>query len=290
MTTDGIPTIINTGSGHAADAARMLTELGGFDTHQVGPADIAGVIRRIVATGPKRILVAGGDGSLCAAANAMMGRSTELAILPTGTLNHFSKHLGLPQDLREAAILARQGRARPIDAGRLNDRIFLNTSSVGAYESFVRHRKKLERHLGYGAASLLAGWRVLFTASIHRITVHVAGVSETYHTPLVFVGVGERELRIPSLGGRIENGKRGLHLMIIRDRKGARLATLALAAAARGIDAVSRTPALDSLIVDRCTIVGPHRTASVDGELLPVPRRLEYEFLPAALSVVVPSD
>lgn len=282
---EGIPAIINTHGGSAAEAARVLAEVGGFDVQEVGPGELAAVVRRVLATDPKRILIAGGDGSLCAAANAMVGRRTALAILPAGTLNHFAKHLGLPQNLREAAILARQGITRPIDAGRMNDRLFLSTSSVGAYESFVRRRGRLEGRWGYRVASLVAGWQVLLASSTHRVTVHVAGIVETYRTPLVFVGVGERELRIPSLGGRIENGRRGLHLMIIRDRSGARLAALALAAAARGVDAVSRTPALDSLIVERCTIEGP-RTASLDGELVPVQQTLRYEFLPAALSVV----
>jgi diacylglycerol kinase family enzyme len=285
---EGIPAIINMRSGRAAEAVRTLAEVGGFDISEVEPGEIVGVIRRVIAVDPKRILVVGGDGSLCAAANLMAGRRTELAVLPAGTLNHFAKHLGMPLGLRDAAILARQGITRPIDAGRVNGRIFLNTSSVGAYESFVRRRRRLERRWGYRTASLLAGWQVLVSTSIHRVTVEIGGVAKTYRTPLVFVGVGERELRIPALGGRMEHGKRGLHLMVVRDRAGARLAALALAAAARGIEAMSRTPALESLIVERFTIEGPHRVASVDGELMSVETPLDYTFLPGALSVVVP--
>jgi diacylglycerol kinase family enzyme len=103
----------------------------------------------------------------------------------------------------------------------------------------------------------------------------------------VFIGVGERELRIPSLGGRMERGKRGLHLMIVRSRTGARFASLALQAAARGVEAVSRTPAMDSLVVDRCTIELRSDTASSDGELVTVEPPLEYEFVPDALTVVI---
>ena len=75
--------------------------------------------------------------------------------------------------------------------------------------------------------------------------------------------------------------------MIVRSRTGARLASLALQAVARGVDAVARTPAMDSLIVDRCTIELIGDTASIDGELIAVEPPLEYEFLPDALTVVV---
>ena len=119
------------------------------------------------------------------------------------------------------------------------------------------------------------------------VRVEVDGIEKVYRTPLVFVGVGERELRIPSLGGRMDHGQRGLHLMIVRHRTGARLAALALQAAAKGVDAVARTPAMDSLVVTRCTIELDNDTASIDGELIPVEPPLEYEFMPDALTVVI---
>ena len=75
--------------------------------------------------------------------------------------------------------------------------------------------------------------------------------------------------------------------MIVRSRTGARLASLALQAAARGVEAVSRTPAMDSLVVERCTIELRNDTASIDGELIPVRSPLEYEFMPDALTVVM---
>ncbi len=119
------------------------------------------------------------------------------------------------------------------------------------------------------------------------VRVQVEGTERVYRTPLVFVGVGERELRIPALGGRMDHGQRGLHLMIVRHRTGARLASLAIQAAARGVDAVSRTPAMDTIVVERCSIELLNDTASIDGELIPVDPPLEYEFLPDALTVVI---
>jgi diacylglycerol kinase family enzyme len=284
---DLIPAIINRKAGTAAEAVRVLTAVGGFEIHEVDPSEIHEQAKAIAASNPKRILVCGGDGSVCSVANVVAESDIEVAIVPGGTLNHLARRLGLPQDLRAAALIARDGMTRTLDAGRVNGSMFLNTSSVGAYEFFVRRRDRLERWCGYHAASLIAGLWVLFRAPVTRVAVEVDGVQRVYRTPLVFLGVGERELRVPELGAHTAHGRRGLHLMIVRSRTGARLASLALQAAARGVHAVSRTPAMDSLIVDRCVIEVATGVASIDGELIAVTPPLEYEFMPDALSVVV---
>jgi diacylglycerol kinase family enzyme len=284
---DLIPAIINRKAGGAADAAAILAEVGGFELHEVEPDRIREKAIEISARKPKRIVVCGGDGSLCTVAHVLARSGIELAIIPGGTLNHLAKHLGLPVDLREAAVIAREGITRTLDAGRVNKALFLNTSSVGAYEIFVRRRERLEKRWGYHIASIIAGLQILLRTPVTRVTVEVQGVERVYRTPLVFVGVGERELRIPDLGGHMDHGKRGLHLMIVRTRTGARLVSLALQAAARGVEAVSRSPAMDSVIVDRCSIELENDTASIDGELITVEPPLEYEFIPDALVVVV---
>ena len=278
-----IPAIINRKAGTAAEAARALTEAGGFELHEIDPADIRRRALDIAARKPNRILVCGGDGTVCTVAHVVANTGIELAIAPGGTLNHLAKHLGLPENLREAAAVAKSGITRTLDAGRVNDRLFLNTSSVGAYETFVRHREWLEKRWGYTISSV----QILVQTPLFAVRVEVTGAERVYRTPLVFIGVGERELRIPSLGGRMDRGQRGLHLMIVRSRTGARLASLALQAAARGVEAVSRTPAMDSLVVERCTIELRNDTASIDGELIPVRSPLEYEFMPDALTVVM---
>jgi diacylglycerol kinase family enzyme len=282
-----IPAIINKRAGNAEEAARVLADAGGFEIHDVEPPEIRRTALDIVARNPRRLLVCGGDGTISTVAPAVVNTGIELAIIPGGTLNHLAKYLGIPGDLRAAVGMARTGITRTLDAGRLNDRLFLNTSSVGAYEIFVRRRERLERIWGYTIGSLIAGINTLLRAPIFAVRVEVDGVEEVYRTPLVFIGVGERELRIPSLGGRSERGRRGLHLMIVRSRTGARFASLALQAAARGVDAVSRTPAMDSLVVDRCTIELHSDTASSDGELVTVTPPLRYEFVPDALTVVI---
>ena len=178
---------------------------------------------------------------------------------------------------------------RLVDVGWLDDRLFLNTSSVGAYVLFVRTRERLERFLGYRLASLVAGVRVLGMLRGYRVSLDVDGETRVYRTPIVFIGVGERELKAPSFGERVAGGRRGLHVIVVRGRSAGRLFAIALATMARGIREVARTPMLDAFVVDRCRIDLPRARGSValDGELVEMTAPLAYELRRDALRVVV---
>ena len=285
-----IPAFVNPLAGNA-DAARATLQSAGegaFEIHEIEPGALARQVQDAVDRGAQRVLVAGGDGSVGAAASVLSGTGVELAILPCGTLNHLAKDLALPLELAEAARVAVDGVPKSVDAATVNGRLFLNTSSVGAYVTFVRARERLERRFGYHVASLIAGARLLWRLPVFRVFVEAEGVTREYITPLVFIGVGERELKLPTLGARIAGGESGLHVMVIRRRSGARTLALALAAAARGVDAVARTPAMDAFLVDACRLEPRTRTAAVDGELVPVTPPLEYRHVPGCLRIIVP--
>jgi diacylglycerol kinase family enzyme len=287
--TDRIPAIVNVASGTADEARKVLEEGDRFEVHAVQPDAIAEEVKALVRSGAKRILVSGGDGTIATAATVLMDTPAELAILPGGTLNHFARDLGVSTDPAEALRLATDGSCRDADVGRVNGSIFLNTSSVGSYVRFVRIRERLERRFGYRFASFIAALRILFQHRLIAVELEVEGKQRIYRTPLVFIGVGERELQLPTLGSRVANGKRGLHVMVVQGRTRARLLALSLAAVARGVKSVSRTPEFDSFLVDRCRItVRRPQLVAVDGELVSMTATLDYELRRDALCVVCP--
>jgi diacylglycerol kinase family enzyme len=284
-----IPAILNVASGTAEEARKVLDQNDAFEVRAVQPDEIAATIRAAVDAGSERILVSGGDGTIATAATELLDTHVELAILPGGTLNHFARDLGVSTEAAEALELAIEGECRGVDVGVVNGRVFLNTSSVGAYVRFVRIRERLERRFGYRIASALAALRILFQLRDFAVEVEVEGKPRIYRTPLVFIGVGERELQLPTLGRRVADGQRGLHVMVVRGRSRARVLALALSAVARGVDAVARTPELDSFIVDRCRISLRRPTAvAIDGELVAMRDTLEYALHRDALHVVCP--
>ncbi len=284
-----IPAFINAAAG-SADAARdALDASDKFDVREVAPEQLAEAIRAAIHEGAPRVLVAGGDGTIATAGTELLAGTTELAILPGGTLNHFARDLGISTEPLDALALAHTGASRGVDVGMVNGRLFLNTSSVGAYVHFVRMREYLEERFGYRLASAIAAFRILFQLHNLAVELEVDGTRRIYRTPLVFIGVGERELQAPSLGNRVADGKRGLHVLIVKGRGRARLLALALNATARGVKTAARSPELDSFIVDRCTIAmkGRHSLA-VDGEVITLASPLTYEIRHNALSVVCP--
>ncbi|MEO8621234.1 MAG: diacylglycerol kinase family protein [bacterium] len=284
-----IPAFINTSAGTADKMQDALSHNRMFDTHAVPPQQLENAVREAIARGATRVLVAGGDGTLATAASALLESGREMAILPAGTLNHFAASLGIPREVDAALTLAAEGEARPADAALANARLFLNTSSVGAYVHFVRVREYLEPRFGYRIASAIAALRVLFQLRLSTVEVEVDGLRRTYRTPGVFIGVGERELKLPALGNRVPGGKRGLHVMVVRSRSAGRILALALNAVARGVKSASYSPDLDTFIVDRCTItIRKHSTIAVDGELVSLGSPLEYQLVRDGLRVVCP--
>lgn len=284
-----LPAIVNIRSGTASDAIKALATSGAFDVHEVEPDAIASTVKQVVAAGATRVLVAGGDGTIATAAAALLESPAELAVLPGGTLNHFARDLGISTVAAEAVKLAGSEGTRPIDVGMVNDHVFLNTSSVGAYVRFVRLRERLERPLGYRIASLLAAIHLFATAHRMAVEVEVDGRTRIFRTAFLFIGVGERELQLPTLGGRIPYGRRGLHVMVVSARSRARYLAIGLAAITRGVRVLSRSPYFDSVIVDRLRIEMRSKSiVTVDGEIVSFSEPLVYELRRDALTVVCP--
>jgi diacylglycerol kinase family enzyme len=273
-----IPAFVNPESG-TAEGARKALASGPFDVHEVPPDALKSEISAEVRKKPKRVLIAGGDGTIRTAVEAVGGSGIELAVLPSGTLNHFAKDHELPADLDEAATVAAGSAVGPIDVGRVGDSLFHGTSSIGAYVQFMKTRDRLEAKFGYRIGTFLAGIWTFFTMRMIAVELEVNGRKQIYRTPLLFVAVGERELKIPTLGGRVKDGRRGLHVMVVRGRRRARLFFLALDAFSKGVKTASREPELDAFIVDSCKISmrRRHTRISFDGESQAVETPLEYQ-------------
>jgi diacylglycerol kinase family enzyme len=285
-----IPAFVNPGAGNFEKARDALTSSGRFDLREVAPEKLEQEVKRAVTAGAKRILIAGGDGSICAAAQAVSGTDTELAILPSGTLNHFAIDHGIPADFEEAVNVAIGTRTTTVDVGFAGKRVFLNTSSIGAYVTFVMMRDRLERRFGYTLASVISMIRIFVGMRTVGVELEIDGKLNHYRTPLVFIGIGQRELEFPHLGKRVKNGRRGLHLFVVRGRRRGRLLVVAFEAVARGVATVRQMPEVDAILLDRCTIDlrQPRALIAFDGETEMMPTPLEYRMERDSLRIVVP--
>ena len=285
-----IPAFVNPESGSADKARGALERAGLFTILEVPPHDLKDRIRKEVQDGAKRILVAGGDGTIRAAVEVIASTGVEMAVLPSGTLNHFAKDHRLPLDLDEAAKVAAGPFVITTEVGRVGDHLFHGTSSIGAYVSFMNTRERIEKYFGYSLSSFFAlVWTIIRMPTI-AVQLEIEGQKKSFRTPILFVAVAERELQVPTLGGRVTDGKRGLHVISVKGRRRARLFLVALDAFSNGVREASRSPELDSFIVDRCSISMRRKRVriSFDGEAETVDLPLEYEIEKDVLKLVVP--
>jgi diacylglycerol kinase family enzyme len=155
ITVSKVKAFLNSRSGNA-EAAREALAKAGFELEAVEPSEIESRIKKAIDKGAKRVLVAGGDGTIATAAGLVAKKDVDLAILPGGTLNHFAKDHGIPTDLGKAALVAGGNRIAGTDIGYVNDAVFLNTNSLGAYVTFVRVREIFVMRFGYAFASVIA--------------------------------------------------------------------------------------------------------------------------------------
>jgi undecaprenyl-diphosphatase len=98
---------------------------------------------------------AGGDGTLAAAAAVAVDHDALFVPVPAGTLNHFSRDLGLAS-AEDAVDAVRAGFEAAVDVGVVGDRIFINTLSFGGYSAVVDTRERWQPRLGKWPALVVA--------------------------------------------------------------------------------------------------------------------------------------
>ncbi|MAT51701.1 MAG: diacylglycerol kinase [Porticoccaceae bacterium] len=287
-TNEPIPLLINPGSGSAARVRAELAEDPRVEVRCLEAKNLGRALRQSAKEGCERVIVCGGDGTLALAATHLAGTDTALAVIPGGTLNHFAARHQIPSDPAAALTLALTGAPRSVPVGYVNDRLFINTSSVGAYVTFVRTREYLEQRMSYHLASVLAGLRRLLRMRNARVILG----NEQVRTPLVFVGVDERDLQFPVLGDRKATGRAGLHVIAIRSEGPWETVKLAFNAMIRGIDPLTKSHHLESFITDNLALAYRRRRSRIivalDGELVRVRAPLHYRYINDGMRVVLP--
>jgi diacylglycerol kinase family enzyme len=285
------------GSGGQEEAQRTLAEIfaaeSDFEAHVSlarSGEEIVALARRAVADKDVQIVVAGGgDGTVNAVATELVGTQKTLGVLPLGTLNHFAKDLNIPLDLEGAARNLITGEAARVDVGEVNERIFINNSSLGLYPSIVRHREKQQERLGRGKwfAALWATLEVFRRYPLFSVRLSADGQEFRRRTPFVFIGNNEYQMDTFNLGARscLNAGQLSLHLTRDIGRWG--LVRLALSAL---LGRLRESGDFDALCTKEVWIE-TRRTrlrVATDGEVNIMRSPLHYRVRPGALQVIVP--
>jgi diacylglycerol kinase family enzyme len=246
--------------------------------------------RRALADGAEAVVAGGGDGTINAVASVLAGSGVAFGVLPLGTLNHFAKDLGIPLALDEAVRNVAEGKRMQVDVGQVNERIFLNNSSLGLYPDIVRDREKQQRRLGRGKWPA-AAWATI--AALRRypflsVRLTIDGAQHARSTPFVFIGNNEYNMQGLSIGARARLDRGQLSLYVAQ-RPG-RLGLLRFAWRAL-CGRLAQERDFDVLLSDKIDIETHHRhlRVAIDGEVTIMTTPLRYRIMPAALTVIVPS-
>ena len=172
---EGLALIVNTSAGTASTrlagrlAGRLAADLPEATIIETDAGDLTARLR--LAAASARILgVAGGDGTVSAAAAVALETDLPLLVIPAGTFNHFAADLGV-ESAHDALAALRDGEAVQVDLGVVCDRPFVITSSTGVYVDLVNARRQLEGALGKRLAEAVALVGVLRRSRPHELVL-----------------------------------------------------------------------------------------------------------------------
>lgn len=296
--------VLNAGSGSVAGAERRdaITRVldAAHRAHEVtlvaAPSGVAEAARRAVARARAHggaVVAAGGDGTINAVAQAVLGSGCPLGILPQGTFNYFGRTNGVPTELEAATRALLRARPTPIRVGLVNDRVFLVNASVGLYPDLLQDRESWKRRYGRSRvvalaaalATVLRGYRPL------RLELGEGGTTRTVRTATLFVG--NNPLQLARLGLPVDDaiGDGRLAAILVPPIGAAGLLWLALRGA---LGELGDAPSLVRFDFERLTVrpsrLRPRRriVVATDGEILRLEAPLRFGVAPEPILLMAP--
>jgi len=286
----------NAGLGDNTKAAELLAGI--FKAAQIdvdislaqSGAEVTELARAAARDSNNVIVAAGGDGTVSSVAAEVIDSDKILGVLPLGTLNHFARDVGIPADLQQAARTLIAGHAIEVDAAEVNNRIFLNNSSLGLYPMIVREREKRQR-LGFRKwpAFVWATIQALRRNPFLDVRLRIKGELLDRTTPFVFVGNNEYAMDLFNIGVRDRLDRGELSIYITHGTSRLKLIGLALRAVVGRLRNDKDFLALRS---DEVKIQTARKRVRVafDGEIDVMEAPLHYRVRSRALRVIVPKD
>lgn len=171
--------------------------------------------------GYELVVSIGGDGTLHEVINGLIDQEhrPQLGIVPLGTVNDFARALQVPLDPGQAIAALTSSRIQPVDAGRLNDRLFGNVVAAGSLAETLSGVSSDDKSRLGAFAYFKEGFKELAGSGkrAHSLTIQYDGGIWEGESPLFVAAltnsVGGFEKLAP--GAQVDDGL--LHCFIIKD-------------------------------------------------------------------------
>ncbi len=166
------------------------------------------------------VVAVGGDGTLNAVSQVVLGSGVPFGILPQGTFNYFGRAYGISQETEVAARCLVDARIQPVNVGLLNDKVFLVNASLGLYPQLLEDREAYKQR--FGRSRLVALWSALATLfRAHRqlkVQIEHEGKREVLRTPTIVVDNNALQLKHMGLDRKPEVQHSSSHLVAITSK------------------------------------------------------------------------
>ncbi len=128
-----------------------------FYTH--GPSHATDLAKKAVKAKADIVIAIGGDGTVNETASGLLHSNTLLGIIPTGSGNGLSRHLGIPTNVGKALRSLKNSEPFCMDVCTVNGIPFYNVAGIG-YDAKVAHdfSKKSKRGFGSYLQSIVRLW------------------------------------------------------------------------------------------------------------------------------------
>lgn len=145
-------------------------------------------VRELLRERPERLVVAGGDGTIRAAATACVETGVPIAIVPSGTANVLARDLELSFDVESACVRAVESEAtRSIDALRIGTGLYFCHVSVGVFSEIAAETSADAKQTFHRWAYLWNGLRKALSRRSWRFRITVDGEAHAARASSVLV-------------------------------------------------------------------------------------------------------
>lgn len=230
------------------------------------------------------IVAVGGDGTVNEVGRGLIGSTTALGIIPTGSGNGLARFLKIPFKVNKAVQVLNQLQIKAIDVIKINEYHSLNVAGIG-FDAFISHKFANRKNRGPLAyMQLITKEFANYKSSKYRVTIgEKTQVWDAFLISFANSSQWGNNIHIAPQA-RIDDGL--IDVCLIRDFPKVTAPALLISLLDQSIDKNKY-----DVIVKAPSVTVEHETnllGHVDGEPVNLGTRVDVEIMPLALKVAAP--
>lgn len=230
-----------------------------------------------------RVVAVGGDGTLKLVAECLLNTAIPIGIIPAGSANGMAKELGIPTDLKMALAIVAEGQLQKIHVVKLNDEICIHLSDLGFNAYLVKKFDTLPQRGMWGYAK--ATWHALWNH--RRMEVQLRLKNENITSKAAMVAIANATMYGTGLkinpDGKLDDDL--FEVVLVKDYSYLEILKI-------WFTKLPFNPKkIEVFQTAEVRISSKHKAHfQVDGEYIGRINKVEASIMPAAITVILPSE